>query len=130
MYGAQVNFGQQPPYGQPGYGQPAYGQPGYGMPPPPPPMYGGGYQQQPAGPTIIHINNDDDDGTLCQMCGKKTTHIARKKMGCVAWGWVCCLLWTTGFFCWLPCCMDGCKDTELVCVSCNNVKTNIQANCC
>lgn len=120
-------YGQPPPgYGQPppGYGQqpPPYGQPGYGQPPPP--QYG----QQ--GPTVIHINNDDNDGTPCQFCGGNTNHITRRKVGCVAIAWGCCLLYFTGILCCLPCCIDGCKDVELICVKCQNVKNTIPANCC
>ena len=101
-------YGQPPAYGQPpGYGQP-YGQPAYIAPPPP--VYGGGYGAPPQGPTIIHINNDDNDGTLCPVCGVKTTHISRRSVGAVACAWGFCLLFFTGFLCWLPCCMDGCKD--------------------
>ncbi len=114
-------YGQ--PHGQP-YGQQPYGQPGYIAPPPPM------YQQHPQGPTIIQIDNDNDNGTPCRYCGTDTTHITRRKMGCVAIAWGCCLLWTTGFFCWLPCVMDGCKDVELVCVKCQNVKNVIAASCC
>ncbi len=114
-------YGQPPAYGVP------YGQPGYIAPPPP--AYGYGVPP-PTGPTIIHINNDGDDGTPCQFCGSKTSHIARKSVGAVAIAWGCCLLWTTGWLCWLPCVMDGCKDVELVCVKCQNVKQTIPANCC
>lgn len=83
----------------------------------------------PTRPTVIHINNDDD-GTPCQFCGGKTPNVTRKSVGGVAIAWGCCLLWTTGFLCWLPCVMDGCKDVELVCVKCQNVKNTIPANCC
>lgn len=106
MYG-QPAYGQPPMYGQPGYAQP-YGQQGYM--PPPPPVYGGGGYGAPQGPTIIHINNDNDDGTLCPVCGVKTTHVTRRSVGTTACAWGWCLLLTTGFFCWLPCVMDGCKD--------------------
>ena len=120
-------YGQPPPgYGQP-YGQPP---PGYGQPPPPnyghmpPPNYG----QQ--GPTVIHVNNDNDDGTPCQFCAGNTDHVTRRKVGCVAIAWGCCLFYFTGFLCCLPCFMDGCKDVELVCIKCQNVKSTIPANCC
>ena len=123
-------YGQPPPpnYGQP-YGQQPYGQPGYGQPPPPnyghmpPPNYG----QQ--GPTIIHVNNDDD-GTPCQFCAGNTDHVCRRTIGCVAIAWGCCLFYFTGILCCLPCCIDGCKDVELVCIKCQNVKNTIPANCC
>lgn len=102
MYGGY----QQPGYGAPGYQQPGYQQPGYQQPgyyPPPPQQQGGG--------NVIVIDNDNNDGTPCQFCGTNTNHITRKKVGGVAFAWGCCLLITTGFFCWLPCCIDGCKDT-------------------
>ena len=113
-------------YGQPGYGQPPpmYGQqPGYGMQQP-----GYGAPQQP---TVIMVNNDNDnDGTPCKYCGTNTEHITRRKVGCVAIAWGCCLLYFTGVLCCLPCCIDGCKDVELICVKCQNVKNVIPANCC
>lgn len=122
MYGQQPGYGAPPPpgYGAPGYGAPAYGQPAYGAP---------GYGA-PQGPTVIHISNDDNDGTPCQFCGTNTTHIIRRKVGCVAIAWGCCLFYFTGILCCLPCCIDGCKDTELICVKCQNVKSTIPANCC
>ena len=125
----QPAYGQQPSYGQQPYGQQTYGQqPGFGqsqlnygqMPPP-------NYGQQ--GPTIIHVNNDDD-GTPCQFCGGNTDHVCRRTIGCVAIAWGCCLFYFTGFLCCLPCCIDGCKDVELVCIKCQNVKNTIPANCC
>ena len=94
-----LGYGQQPYGQQPGYVQ----QPGYGQPP----QYGN-YGQQ--GPTVIHINNDDDDGTPCPFCGGNTNHICRRKVGCVAIAWGCCLFYFTGFLCCIPCCIDGCKD--------------------
>ena len=123
------------------YGQPMYGQPMMQpmmqpmqpmmqpmmqpvMMPPPPPVV------QP-GPTIIKIDgNNNNNGTPCQFCGTNTGQIVRKKVGCVAILWGLCLLWTTGFLCCLPCCMDGCKDSELVCTKCQQVKNTIPANCC
>lgn len=119
---------QQPMYGQPGYTQPGFIQPGPMYNAPPPPMYMQPPQQQ--GPTIIHINNDDDDGTMCNHCGKKSTNVVRRKVGCTAIAWGICLFWFTGILCCIPCCMDGCKDSELVCVNCQNVKGVIEARCC
>lgn len=115
-------------YGQPMYGQPMMQpvmqpvvQPMY-MPPPPPPQQG---------PTVITIGNQNrNEGTPCQFCGTSTGQIVRKKVGCVAIAWGLCLFWFTGILCCLPCCMDGCKDSELVCVKCQQVKNTIPANCC
>ncbi len=127
MYNNQM-YGQpmMQPMQQPMYGQPMMPvmqpvQPMY-MPPP----------QQPQGPTIITIGNNhqNDNGTPCQFCGTGTGQIVRKKVGCVAIAWGICLFWFTGFLCCLPCCMDGCKDSELVCVKCQQVKNTIPANCC
>ncbi len=99
MYGQQMQPMMQPM--QPVYGQPQMPmmQPTY-MPP-----------QQQQGPTIIRIDNDGPDGSPCQFCGTNTGQIVRKKVGCVAIAWGCCLLYFTGFLCCIPCCMDGCKDS-------------------
>eukprot|EP00919_Chromeraceae_sp_WS-2016_P052641 GHVR01124965.1.p1 GENE.GHVR01124965.1~~GHVR01124965.1.p1 ORF type:complete len:122 (+),score=14.47 GHVR01124965.1:389-754(+) len=121
MYGQQQpGFGQSPGFGQPppqGYGQPMQQQ--QYMPPP--------IQQ---GPTVIHVAGNNDSGTPCPFCGTDTDHIPRKKIGCVTIAWACCLFYFTGFLCCIPCCMDGCKDTELVCIKCHQPKMTIQANCC
>ena len=126
MYGQPM---MQPAYGQPmmqpGYQQPMMQpvmQPAY-MPPPP--------QQQ--GPTIITIgNNNNSSGSPCQFCQGDTGNITRKKVGCVTIAWCICLLFTVGAYglCVIPFCMDSCKDTEILCVKCQQVKTKIPANCC
>ena len=115
---------------QPMYGQPM--QPMYGQPMQPVMMQQPMYMPPPQqGPTIIKIDSHHDNGgTPCQFCGTNTGQIVRKKVGCVAIAWGFCLLWTTGFLCCLPCCMDGCKDSELVCVKCQQIKTTVPANCC
>lgn len=112
-----------------------YGQPVYGMQPIQP-MYGGaGFVQPPpapvnTGPTIINIGgNDSDNGPKCPNCQKHAGQIPKKKIGCTAILWCICLL-PTGFLWCLPCCMDGCKDTELICTACQTVKNTIPANCC
>ena len=113
------------------YGQPAYGAP-YGAPPPayypPPPQ-----PPQQQGPMIINLgnqnNNNSGGGSPCPSCARDTDNMPRKKIGCVAILWCLCLMGTA--FCWLyPLCTDGCKDTELVCVRCQTVKTTVHANCC
>ncbi len=112
------------------YGAPAYGvQPGYGAPPPP--AYYPPPPQPQQGPMIINLgNNNSGDGSPCPTCGKDTGNIPRKTVGCVAICWCLCLLFFTGFFCFYPLCTDSCKDTELVCVRCQTVKSKVQANCC
>ena len=112
-------------YGQP---PPMYPQPGYGAPPPayyPPP------QQQ--GPMIINMGgqNQGGEGSPCPVCAHDTGNIPRKTVGTVTILWCLCLAFTTGFLCALcPFCTDGCKDTELICVKCQTVKSKIPANCC
>lgn len=80
---------------------------------------------------IINLSggNNSNGGTNCPSCGHETGNLPRKKVGCVAISWCVCMLFTTGC-CWIPLCMDGCKDTELVCVKCQTVKSKIEANCC
>ena len=120
----------QPAYGVPGYGAPGYGAPGYGAPPPayypPPPA-------PAAGPMIINLGNNggSGDGSPCPTCGKDTGNIPRKKIGCITIVWCLVLFLLTGGLAWCyPFCTDSCKDTELVCVRCQTVKSKIPANCC
>jgi hypothetical protein len=102
-------------------------------PPPPPPVY---YPPPPPPPppaqTIIITgnNNNNDSGSPCQTCGKDTGNVIRRKIGMVALAWCLCLLFTTGFACYIPLTRDTCKDTELVCNRCQTVKAVIAANCC
>jgi hypothetical protein len=80
---------------------------------------------------IINLGNQGGgDGSPCPTCGKDTGNIPRKKIGCVAIAWCLCLFFFTGSFWCYPLCSDGCKDTELVCVKCQQVKSKIPANCC
>ena len=106
-----------------------YGQPGYG---PPPPAYYPPPPQQQQGPMIINLGNQggSGEGSPCPSCAKDTGNIPRKTIGCVAIAWCLCLLFTTGSFWCYPLCTDGCKDTELICVRCQTIKSKIPANCC
>ena len=117
---------------------PAYGAPMYAPPPPmyapPSPMYAPPPPAPAAGPTVITVgdnNNNGGEGSPCPTCCKDTGNIARKKIGMVAILWCVCLFFFTGSIlsCY-PFCTDGCKDTELVCIRCQTVKTKIPANCC
>lgn len=115
----------------PGYGAPGYGAPGYGAPPPP--AYYPPPAQQNTGPTIINLSgNNNSGGSPCRTCGKDTDNLPRKKVGCVAIAWCLCLLFTVGAWglCLYPLFNDGCKDTELVCIRCQTLKSTIPANCC
>jgi hypothetical protein len=75
------------------------------IPPPPPPQC-----QHQTGPTVIRINKNNT-GTHCQFCGIDTNQTVRKTVGSVTIAWSFCLLFTTGFLCCIPCCMDTCKDS-------------------
>lgn len=119
-------------YGQPYGAPPPYGAPApYGAPPPtyyPPPP------QQQQGPMIINLGNQSSSntGSPCPTCQHATDSIPRKKIGGVAIAWCICLLFTVGAYglCLIPLCSDNCKDTQLVCIKCQQVKQTISANCC
>lgn len=136
MYGQPNAYGNQPYYqqqqqyyGQPPYLQPVTVEPVYFNPPQQNymPNY---YQPPPQGPTVITIQNNSQSGHPCQFCGMNTENIARRKIGCAVVSWSVCLLLTTGILCCLPFFMDGCKDTEIICVKCQNVKARYEAQCC
>ena len=103
------------------------------MPPPPPPAYYPPPPPQQQGPMIINLsgnNNNSGSGSPCPTCGKETGNIPRKTIGCVTIVWCLVLFFLTGVACCYPFCTDSCKDTELVCVRCQTVKSKISANCC
>ena len=96
----------------------------YYPPPPPPPAQG---------PMNFYMGNNDHsgDGSPCPACGKNTGNIPRKVVGSVTIVWCLVLFVLTGALAWCyPFCTDSCKDTELVCVRCQTVKSKIPANCC
>lgn len=113
MYGGQPGF-QQPMMQQPMMQQPVF------MPPP---------QMRQAGPTVINITKRED-GTKCPFCGEYSENRTRKSMGCVTWCWCLTLAFTVPPLFFIPLCVDGCKDVELVCEKCGEVKNTIKANCC
>ena len=133
MYAPPPPYGAPPAYVAPAYVAPGYGAPPptYGFPQPPPPAYYPTPQQQ-QGPLIINLSQNNSSGSPCGICGHETDNIARKKLGCVAWSWCICLLLTVGAYglCFIPLCSDSCKDTQLVCIKCQNIKQTIPANCC
>ncbi len=79
-------------------------------------------------PTLVEVGG----GAYCPDCGQKTNDTQRKTTGCK--GWVCiltlCILTGGGLLCFLPCCIDSCKDTEVVCSRCGHVKNTIPASIC
>ena len=104
------------------YGAPMMAAPMYAPPPP-----------APAGPTVITVGgggNSGGDGSPCPSCAKDTGNMPRKKVGAVAIIWcVTCFILGGGICSLIPLCTDSCKDTEIVCVRCQTVKSKITANC-
>ena len=66
----------------------------------------------------------------CRMCGYDGLSTWRESAGCAAYSWCTCMFFFTGVFCWIPFCIDGCYDTEVICSRCAHVKTRIPADCC
>lgn len=66
----------------------------------------------------------------CPYCGRWTESIPRKVAGGVTYLWCFSLFLLTGIGCVIPFCVDGCRDTVMMCVVCQGVKARITANCC
>lgn len=101
--------------------------PGNGYPPPPMAM-------GPPAPVIMMHHGPSFaggfGGTHCMSCGTITESIPRKTLGCTAVAWIIVLLFTVPIISCIPCCSDGCKDTEVVCTRCGFIKNMIPAHCC
>jgi hypothetical protein len=122
------------------YGQPA-GSPNYPHqqpnpynnpypPVPPAPIYVLITITKQQSPTFVVIENSYNHQLACPFCGRQTQTAQMKKPGSVTYLWCCFLFWLTGFLCCIPFCVDSCLDTHLICLSCNNPKQVIPANCC
>lgn len=113
MYGQPVNYGAPVPTPEMAMAaNMAMNTPAPMMAPPPQPMMMGppmGYA--PAqGPTIVTIGGNSGGGTKCPFCSETTGNIPRKRSGCVTWAWCACLFLFTGLCCFIPFCVDSCKD--------------------
>lgn len=64
----------------------------------------------------------------CPVCQTPTTTRTSKEVGerAYIWGAVLCVL--TGCLCWIPCCMDDCKDTHHTCTNCGRPLATVAAN--
>jgi hypothetical protein len=64
----------------------------------------------------------------CPVCKAPTTTRTFKESGerAYIWGAVLCVL--TGCLCWIPCCMDDCKDTHHTCTNCGQPLATVGAN--
>ena len=61
----------------------------------------------------------------CPFCGRWTESFPKKVAGGVTYIWCFALFLLTGVFCCIPFCVDGCQDTQMVCVICQGVKARI-----
>lgn len=96
-----------------------------------------GYQGYPNSPgypphstTHVVVAPGATGGNKCPFCNEFSGNVVRSTCGCVACAWAIGLFLTIPFLTCLPCCVDGCRDKELVCPSCGGVKSIIPANCC
>ncbi len=61
-------------------------------------------------------------GLICPFCRRETDSFPKKSPGGVTWIWCFALFLFTGVCCCIPFCVDSCQDTELVCLTCQQVK--------
>ncbi|XP_063413490.1 cell death-inducing p53-target protein 1 homolog [Mytilus trossulus] len=142
QYGQPPQQHGQPPqqYGQPPqqHGQPPqqYGQqPQQHVQPPnqygqPPPAYGGGQQQQtstvvvgqPQTLVLQQTYRDSPVRTTCSSCNADVMTAISFEVGTMAWIVAGCLC-IFGFWlcCFIPFCVDGCKDVVHTCPNCNHM---------
>ncbi|XP_076073539.1 uncharacterized protein LOC143045110 isoform X3 [Mytilus galloprovincialis] len=131
----QAGYGQPQPYGhpaQPGYGQPQQGygqpQPGYGQPQQ---GYGGQQQQghttvvvgQPTTTVLVQQFREAPCNTACPHCRAQVITATQYETGTFAWI-ICLVLCIVGCdlgCCFIPFCVDGCKDVIHTCPSCRQV---------
>ena len=80
---------------------------------------------------VVNPDQPNNGGPLmCQFCSSVTGQTVRRSVGGTAMRWAILLSFCSPLVCWIPCVLDGCKDAELVCTTCNNVKTIIYPPWC
>ena len=101
-------------------------------PPPPPP-------NNPAGVIVIQEKNKATITNLavmgdikhCEVCQTDTDNIKRGKVSTVTFAWCFFLLFVSGgLLAFVPFCYDVCKDTQIICQRCQQLKTTVEATCC
>lgn len=135
----QPNYVAPPPYNYQGYAATNQTFPVYVQSAPQPVQLGLQPQQtlpnqgfQPNGQGLVPNGQGfGPNGQLhCAFCGRWTDSFPKKLAGGVTYIWCLALFLLTGVFCCIPFCVDGCKDTLMVCVNCQREKARIEANCC
>lgn len=85
---------------------------------------------------FIFLILDNKDSILygqsvpCQRCGLVYNGNLNLRNGRTVCAWASCLFLTTGLFCFLPCVIDKCKDTEIKCVRCGHNKAVVKSQMC
>ncbi|XP_070580680.1 lipopolysaccharide-induced tumor necrosis factor-alpha factor homolog [Ptychodera flava] len=116
--------GQQPQYGAP---PPAYPQQGYTNYPSQPVGYAAQTNTvvlaQPQPMVIATVKNfgANATNTTCQHCRQQILTRVEYEVGTMTW-LACFLLWFVGLWCccFIPFCMDNCKDAVHYCPNCSN----------
>ena len=100
--------------------QPYYQQNVYNAPPPP--------QPQLVGFTQTTVVVPGGGGDFCRICQRNTTTRYEYVSGATTFIW-CFIVWFfTGILCFIPFCIDSCKDRRLVCTVCNTIKGRVPAS--
>lgn len=79
---------------------------------------------------------DDKDSIIygqsvpCQKCGLVANGPLNLTNGRTICAWATCLFLTTGIFCFIPCVMDSCKDTDIGCPRCGHTKAVVKSKLC
>lgn len=97
-----------------------------------PPFHAG--QMAPPSTVIVinNGNNNPSNATYCPQCKSKTESMGRRAVGRVTimWSFVLAFVGLPCCLCFIPFCNDDCKDLEIVCMHCDQVKDKVPAQCC
>ena len=88
------------------------------------------YSQPPPEVLVIEAEAPKGNFTPCGYCGCNTNSHPRKKVGAAAIVWALICFCSTVLLFWIPLCNDNCKDTDICCSRCMEVKTTIPTDIC